>query len=79
MIEPDLIDRGDRRLGVGVRREQHASRVRIELDRLDEKLRAGHVRHALVDEKERDLRAALLELTRRRRAPAAPDDAFTTR
>ena len=74
VIEPDLVDRGDGRLGVGVRGEQHLPRVGIQLDRLDEELRPGHLRHALVDEEERDRRAALLELAGRlERLAAGPD------
>ncbi len=62
MIEPDPVDGEDRRLGVGVRREQDLPRVRVQLLRLGEKLRPRHLRHPLVDEEERDRRAALLEL-----------------
>ena len=62
MVEADLVDRGDRGVGVGVGGEQHAPRVGVELDRLEQELGAAHVRHALVHEEERDLGAALEEL-----------------
>jgi hypothetical protein len=50
--------------GVGVRvgREQHPPGVGVQLDRLEEKPGAGHLRHALVHQEERDLVAALEEL-----------------
>jgi hypothetical protein len=74
VIEPDLIDRGDRRLRVGIRREEHLPRLGIELDRFLEKLRSRHLGHALVDEKERDGVAPLLELMRSlQRMPSGAD------
>jgi hypothetical protein len=74
VIEPDAIDRHDRRLGVGVRGQEHAPRIGIELDRFDEELRPRHLGHPLVDEKERDVAAALLELLRRlERVPTRAD------
>jgi hypothetical protein len=62
VIEPNPIDGEDRRLGVGVRREQDLPRIGVQLLRLGEKLRPRHLRHPLVDEEERDGRAALFEL-----------------
>ena len=62
VMEPAVVDRGDRRLGVGVGREQHAHRIGIELARLAQKLRAGHLRHALVHEQQRHGAGAALEL-----------------
>src|SRR5688500_2970722 len=62
MVEPDLVDRRDGGVGVGVCREQHAAGVGIELHRLEQELRAGHLRHALVDQEERDGHAAALQL-----------------
>ena len=62
MIETDLVDGPDRGLGVGVGREEDFPRVRVDLDRFGEELRAGHVRHAFVDQEERELGAAMFEL-----------------
>ena len=61
MIELDRVDRGDRDLGVGIRGEQHPLGVRVDLARRGEELDAGHPRHALVREEERDGRAAQLQ------------------
>ena len=58
VVERDLVDRGDRRLGVGVGGQQHALGVRDDLARLDEVLGARHARHPLVGDQQRDLVAA---------------------
>ncbi len=62
VVERDLVDRRDRRLGVGVRRQQHALGVGRELSRLEQILRAGHRRHPLVGDQHRDLVTARAQL-----------------
>ena len=62
VVERDLVDRRDRRLGVGVGGQQHALGVGHELARLDEVLGARHAGHALVGDQQRDLVAARDEL-----------------
>ncbi|HEV2874435.1 MAG TPA: hypothetical protein VGW14_04740, partial [Thermoleophilaceae bacterium] len=62
VVERDLVDRRDRRLGVGVRGQQDALGVGSELARLDEVLGAGHAGHALVGDQQRDLVAARAQL-----------------
>ena len=62
VVERDLVDRGDRRLGVGVGGQQHALGVGHDLARLDEVLGAGHAGHALVGDQQRDLVAARAQL-----------------
>ena len=62
VVERDLVDRRDRRLGVGVGRQQHALGVGNELARLDEVLGAGHPGHPLIGDQHRDLVAAREDL-----------------
>ena len=62
VVESDLVDGSDGRVRIGVGGKQHAPGLRVDLDRFQEELRAGHVRHTLVHEKQRDLRPPLLEL-----------------
>ena len=62
VVQRDLVDRRDRRLGVGVGGQQDALGVGHELARLDEVLRARHRRHALVGDEHRDLVAAREQL-----------------
>ena len=64
VVERDVVDRRDRRLGVGVGGEQHALGVRHELARLHEVLGARHARHALVGDQQRHLVAARAQLRR---------------
>ncbi len=62
VVERDLVDRGDRGLGVGVGGQQHALGVGDDLARLHEVLRAGHPGHALVGDQHRHLIAARARL-----------------
>ena len=62
VVERDVVDRLDRRVGVGVRGEQHALGVGDELARLGEVVGAGHAGHALVGDEQRDLVAAGAQL-----------------
>ena len=62
VVERDLVDRRDRRLGVGVGGQQHALGVGHDLARLDEVLGAGHAGHPLVGDQQRDLVAARAQL-----------------
>ena len=62
VVQRDLVDRRDRRLGVGVGGQQHALGVGHELARLDEVLGARHPRHPLVGDEQRDLVAARARL-----------------
>jgi hypothetical protein len=50
MVEIDLVNRCDSRIGVRVCRQQDSPRIRVEGNRLPEKLRTCHFRHALVDQ-----------------------------
>jgi hypothetical protein len=59
VVDAHLVDRPDRRVGVGVRGEQHAPRVGRPLGGPREELDARHPRHALVGEQERDRVATL--------------------
>jgi len=69
----------DGRLGVGVRGEEDAARLRVELDRLAQQLRARHFRaSARRRGKRATRRAALLELAAASSA-SAPDPAFRIR
>ena len=62
VVERHLVDRLDRRLGVRVRRQQHALGLRHELARLDEVVGAGQPGHPLVGHQQRDLLAARADL-----------------
>ena len=62
MISLDFVDCFDRRLRVGIRRQQNALAVREQLDGLFQKVHAAHTRHPLVYYQKRDRLAALLEL-----------------
>jgi hypothetical protein len=61
-VEVDVVDRADRRVGVGVRRQQHPLGVRHDVHRQLEELDARHAGHAVVGEQQRDLLAAQHEL-----------------
>ena len=62
VVERDLVDRLDRRLGVGVRRQQDALGLRHELARLDQVIGPGQPRHALVGDQQRHLLAPCANL-----------------
>ncbi|MEJ7809447.1 MAG: hypothetical protein WKG32_03430 [Gemmatimonadaceae bacterium] len=64
MIERDLVDAGNRDLGVGVRGEQYASGRRMQLHRLADQLGARHSGHALVHQEKCDRRVAGRECLR---------------
>ena len=77
VVEVDLVDRLDRRLGVGVGGQQHPLGVRHELARLHQVLGARHLRHALVGHQQRHLLAAgdeLLQRVQRLLAAVGADD-----
>jgi hypothetical protein len=57
-VEQRLVDGADRRLGVGVRRQQHALRGGEQGDRLGQELQPRHARHPLVDQEEGHLLVA---------------------
>ena len=61
VIQPDGVDRGDRGLGVGVRREKDLTGLRVQAAGLGQKLGTAHVGHALVHEEERDRVVPLLQ------------------
>ncbi len=62
VVDLRLVDRGDGRVRVRVGGEQRALGLRVEAARAVEQLHAGHARHALVGEHERDRLAARGEL-----------------
>jgi hypothetical protein len=62
VVERDLVDRLDRRLGVGVGGQQHALGRRHDLARAHEVVGAGEARHALIGDEQGDLLAASHEL-----------------
>jgi len=77
VVERDVVDRLDRRLGVGVGGEQHALCVGHELARLEQVLRPGHRRHPLIGDQHRDLvatRAQLAQHLERLRAGPRTED-----
>jgi len=78
VVEADFVNAGDRRLGVGVGRQQNLAGLGKDLLGLGQKLDAGHLRHALVDQKQGDRGVALLKLLQDFegfRAIAGTDDA----
>ena len=62
LVEADLVDGADGRIGVGVGRQQHALGIGLQLQGLRQELDAGHPRHALVDDEEADGAASHGEL-----------------
>ena len=77
VVERDLVDRGDRRRRVRVGGQQHALGVRHDRAGLHQEVRAGHHRHPLVGEQQRDLvaaRAHLREQLERLGAGGRPQD-----
>ena len=65
MVQVDDVDRLDRGVGVGVRRQQHPAGQRIQVHRLFQELDATHLRHSVVGDEYRDRVAAQLELGER--------------
>ena len=65
VVELDEVDTGDRHVRVGVGGEQHLARARGDLARLEEELRAAHLRHPRIHQEQRHGRVALLELAER--------------
>ena len=61
MIQLDGIDRLDGGLGIGIRREQHSLGVGIELHGFHHGIDPVHLRHAMIDQQERDGIIALLQ------------------
>ena len=62
VVQPDIVDSGDRGLRVGIGGEQDPFRVRVELEHFAQQLGAGHPGHPFVHEEEGDRSASLLEL-----------------
>ena len=78
VIEPDVVDRPDGGLGIGVGRQQDALGGREKLDGLAEELDAGHLRHALIRQEQRNGIVAELQLAQgieRSRAGIGAQDA----
>ncbi len=61
MVEVDDVDGVDRGVGVGVRRQEHASGEWEQVHRLLEELDAAHLRHPVVGDEHRDGLAAQLQ------------------
>jgi hypothetical protein len=55
VVEADLVDRLDRRIGVRVRRQQDLASLGEVLTRPQQELGARHLRHPLVDEEQGDI------------------------
>ena len=72
VVEADVVDRGDRDVGVGVRREQQPLGLGRELARLAQQLDAGLLRHPLVADDQRDRVGRAAPATRAARAPGRP-------
>ena len=62
VIEPDVVDRPDGSLGISVGREQDTFSGREKRDGLAEEFDAGHLRHALIHEEQRNGIIAELQL-----------------
>jgi hypothetical protein len=62
VVQRHLVDRGDGRVGVRVRGQEHLAGVGVQLAGFANELGAAHAGHALVDEKQGDGRPALFEL-----------------
>ncbi len=65
VVDVDEVDRLDRGVGVGVRREQHAAGRREDVHGLLEELDAVHLRHPVVGQDHRHLLAPQLQLAQR--------------
>jgi hypothetical protein len=76
VVDVDQVDGVDRRVGVGIRREQHPAGQREEVHRGLEELDAVHLGHAVVGQQQGNLVAAQLDLAQRLQrlvAGAGPD------
>ena len=62
MIQLDLVDGANGSLGIRVGGEQHALGIGESGDGARQKLDAGHLRHAVIDQEQGQRLAALLEL-----------------
>ena len=78
VVEPDRVDRGDGRFGIGVGGEQHLACLWVDRASRGEKLRAAHLGHPLVDKKKRYGVIALLE-SMNGLQPSAPELALMIR
>ena len=65
VVQVDDVDGVDRRVRVGVRRQQHPAGQRVDVHRLFEELDAAHLRHPVVGDEHRDGVAAQLEFVQR--------------
>jgi hypothetical protein len=77
VVEVDHVDRLDRGVGVGVRRQQHPAGEREQVHRLLQELDPGHLRHPVVGQQQRDRLTAQLQLAQRLqrlRSGLGPDD-----
>ncbi len=63
MVQANVVDGPNGGFRVGIRRQQHATRLGIDADRLGQKFDTGHVRHALVDDHQGHGVVAQLQLT----------------
>ena len=65
VVQVDDVDGVDRRVGVGVCRQQHPARQGVDVHRLFEELDAAHLRHPVVGDEHRDSVTAQLEFVQR--------------
>ena len=80
MVQPDLIDRPNRRLGVRVGGQEHARRIGEILNGGRQELDAVHLRHAMVNQEQGDRLVAQADLRKqfqRRWAGGSGEDAIT--
>jgi hypothetical protein len=78
VVEVDDVDRLDRGVGVGVRRQQHPAGQREQVHRGLEELDAGHLGHPVVGQQQRDrftTELQLLQRVERLHRVLRPDDA----
>ena len=62
MVDVRVVDSADSCIRIGISRQERAFGVRVKLDSLLQELHAGHSRHSLVHEEERDRLIAELQL-----------------
>ena len=65
VIEPDLVDRLDRHVGVGIGGEEEELRVRDDRSSAFEEIDASHLRHAMIRQDQRNRDVASAELLER--------------